>query len=25
MVVAQRNPELVAEVLREWGYDLEAT
>lgn len=21
MVVAQRNPELVAEVLREWGYD----
>lgn len=23
MVVAQRNPELVAEVLREWGYDLE--
>lgn len=22
MVVAQRNPELVAEVLREWGYDL---
>ena len=24
MVVAQRNPELVAEVLREWGYDLEA-
>lgn len=25
MVVAQRNPELIAEVLREWGYDLEAT
>jgi hypothetical protein len=25
MVVAQRNPKLVAEVLREWGYDLEAT
>lgn len=25
MVVAQRNPELVAEVLREWGYDLDAT
>lgn len=25
MVVAQRNPELVAEVLREWGYDLNAT
>jgi cell envelope opacity-associated protein A len=24
MIVAQRNPELVAEVLREWGYDLEA-
>lgn len=24
MVVAQRNPEFVAEVLREWGYDLEA-
>lgn len=23
MVVAQRNPELVAEVLREWGYDLD--
>jgi|GEM_PF-1597339 len=23
MVVAQRHPELVAEVLREWGYDLE--
>lgn len=23
MVVAQRNPALVAEVLREWGYDLE--
>jgi flagellar biosynthesis/type III secretory pathway M-ring protein FliF/YscJ len=22
MVVAQRNPELVADVLREWGYDL---
>lgn len=22
MIVAQRNPELVAEVLREWGYDL---
>lgn len=22
MVVAQRNPELVAEILREWGYDL---
>jgi hypothetical protein len=25
MVVAQRNPELVAEILREWGYDLDAT
>jgi len=25
MVVAQRNPELVAKVLREWGYDLETT
>lgn len=25
MVVAQRQPELVAEVLREWGYDLETT
>ena len=25
MVVAQRNPEFVAEVLREWGYDLDAT
>lgn len=24
MVVAQRNPELIADVLREWGYDLEA-
>jgi hypothetical protein len=24
MVVAQRNPELVAEVLREWGYDLDS-
>jgi flagellar biosynthesis/type III secretory pathway M-ring protein FliF/YscJ len=24
MIVAQRNPELVAEILREWGYDLEA-
>lgn len=24
MVVAQRNPELVAEVLREWGYDLKS-
>lgn len=24
MVVAQRNPELIAEVLREWGYDLDA-
>jgi flagellar biosynthesis/type III secretory pathway M-ring protein FliF/YscJ len=23
MVVAQRNPELVADVLREWGYDYE--
>lgn len=23
MVVAQRRPELVAEVLREWGYDLD--
>jgi len=23
MVVAQRNPELIAEVLREWGYDLD--
>lgn len=25
MVVAQRNPKLVAEVLREWGYDLNPT
>ncbi len=25
MVVAQRNPALVAEVLREWGYDLDAS
>ncbi|RJT07204.1 hypothetical protein D3261_03890 [Halococcus sp. IIIV-5B] len=25
MVVAQRNPKLVAEILREWGYDLDAT
>lgn len=25
MVVAQRNPELIAQVLREWGYDLDAT
>ena len=25
MVVAQRKPELIAEVLREWGYDLDAT
>ena len=25
MIVAQRNPELIAEVLRKWGYDLEAT
>lgn len=25
MIVAQRNPELVADVLREWGYDLEMT
>lgn len=25
MVVAQRNPEFIAEVLREWGYDLDAT
>lgn len=25
MVVAQRQPELVAEILREWGYDLETT
>lgn len=25
MVVAQRQPELVAEVLREWGYDLDTT
>jgi hypothetical protein len=24
MIVAQQNPELVAEVLREWGYDLDA-
>jgi len=24
MVVAQRNPDLVATVLREWGYDLES-
>lgn len=24
MVAAQRNPELVAEILREWGYDLDA-
>ena len=24
MVVAQRNPGLIAEVLREWGYDLES-
>lgn len=24
MIVAQRNPELVAEILREWGYDLDA-
>lgn len=24
MIVAQRNPELIAEVLREWGYDLDA-
>ena len=23
MVVAQRNPKLIAEVLREWGYDLD--
>ena len=23
MVVAQRNPELIAKVLREWGYDLD--
>ncbi|AKU09867.1 hypothetical protein ABY42_18820 (plasmid) [Haloferax gibbonsii] len=23
MVVAQRHPELIAEVLREWGYDLQ--
>lgn len=23
MVVAQRNPELIADVLREWGYDLQ--
>jgi hypothetical protein len=23
MIVAQRNPELLAEVLREWGYDLD--
>ncbi|MEE6209899.1 hypothetical protein U3A55_07015 [Salarchaeum sp. III] len=23
MVVAQRNPDLIADVLREWGYDLE--
>lgn len=25
MVVAQRNPELVADVLREWGYDLDTS
>ena len=25
MVVAQRNPELVAKVLREWGYDLDTS
>ena len=25
MVVAQRNPDLVAEILREWGYDLDMT
>jgi flagellar biosynthesis/type III secretory pathway M-ring protein FliF/YscJ len=25
MVVAQRNPELIAEVLREWGYDLDSS
>jgi hypothetical protein len=25
MIVAQRNPRLVAEVLREWGYDLDTT
>lgn len=25
MVVAQRKPQLIAEVLREWGYDLEDT
>lgn len=25
MVVAQRNPELIADVLREWGYDLDST
>ncbi|QFU84844.1 hypothetical protein GCU68_18770 (plasmid) [Natronorubrum aibiense] len=25
MVVAQRNPELIASVLREWGYDLESS
>jgi len=25
MVVAQRRPELVAEVLREWGYDLDGS
>lgn len=25
MVVEQRNPELIAEVLREWGYDLDMT
>lgn len=25
MVVAQRNPKLVAEILREWRYDLEPT
>ncbi|WP_255494151.1 hypothetical protein [Halarchaeum sp. CBA1220] len=24
MVVAQRNPELIADILREWGYDLDA-
>jgi hypothetical protein len=25
MVLAQRNPDLVAEVLREWGYDLDGS
>lgn len=25
MIVAQKHPELVAEVLREWGYDLQST